>query len=169
MKQDLLLSITKNCETLIKQTHRKAETLEFKLGKSRETFHFKPPVSIEWSCMIGLTNLEVYNSIFKITEEKNKFKLYTISDLLNGKDIFEVVRIIVEKMGISDFTTQDLLDETIGPILIEEHRKAYQEKNRANPLIKLLHRHKSSIFQDFESFLRTQVDMAEDDIRLLLD
>ena len=30
--EDLLLSITKNCEKLVKQTHRKAEeTLEFKL------------------------------------------------------------------------------------------------------------------------------------------
>ena len=32
----LLLSITKNCEALNKQTHRKAErTLEFKLAKQR--------------------------------------------------------------------------------------------------------------------------------------
>ena len=32
--EDLLLSITKNCQTLIKQTHRKAEeTLEFKMIK----------------------------------------------------------------------------------------------------------------------------------------
>ena len=39
--EDLLLSITKNCETVIEQTHRKAEgTLEFKLTKPRETFHF---------------------------------------------------------------------------------------------------------------------------------
>ena len=37
--EDLLLSISKNCETLIKQTHRKAqEILEFKLIKARERF-----------------------------------------------------------------------------------------------------------------------------------
>ena len=37
--EDLLLSITKNCKTLIEQTHRKAEeTLEFKMNKSKETF-----------------------------------------------------------------------------------------------------------------------------------
>ena len=43
--EDLLLSISKNCETLIDQTHRKAEeTLEFKMTKPRETFHFKPPI-----------------------------------------------------------------------------------------------------------------------------
>ena len=34
--EDLLLSITKNCETLIEQTHTKAqETLEFKMIKPR--------------------------------------------------------------------------------------------------------------------------------------
>ena len=40
--EDLLPSITKNCETLIEQTHTKPqETLEFNLNRSRETFHFQ--------------------------------------------------------------------------------------------------------------------------------
>ena len=46
----LLLLITKNCETLIKQTHTKPEeTLEYKLTKARETFHFLRPISIHGS------------------------------------------------------------------------------------------------------------------------
>ena len=58
--EDLLLSITKNCETLIKRTHRKAEeTLEDKLNKRRETFHFNPPVQIDGSWMVGLIILGV--------------------------------------------------------------------------------------------------------------
>ena len=37
--EDLLFSITKNCETPNKQTHtRPEETLEFKLAKQKETF-----------------------------------------------------------------------------------------------------------------------------------
>ena len=37
--KDLLLSVTKNCEMPIQQTHRKAEeTLEFKKTKPREAF-----------------------------------------------------------------------------------------------------------------------------------
>ena len=37
--EDLLLSITKNCETLIEQTHTKPqETLEFKMVKPRKHF-----------------------------------------------------------------------------------------------------------------------------------
>ena len=54
--EDLILSITKSCETLIKQTHtRPEETLEFKLNKSRESFLFNPPISTEGSSMLGLT------------------------------------------------------------------------------------------------------------------
>ena len=68
--EDLLLSITKNCETLIEQTHRKPEeTLEFKMTKSRETFHFNPPIQVKEDWMLGLVDLEVYNSIFNITEK----------------------------------------------------------------------------------------------------
>ena len=58
--EDLLLSITKNSETLIKQTDRKAQkTLEFKITKPRKTFSFNPPISIEGSWMIRLTSVEV--------------------------------------------------------------------------------------------------------------
>ena len=79
--EDLLLSITKICETPIEQTHRKPEeTLEFKMNKSRETFNFKPLIQIKEDWMLGLTDLEVYNSIFNITEENNKFKLYKFPD-----------------------------------------------------------------------------------------
>ena len=47
MTKDLILSITKNCETLVDQTHRKAEeTLQFKMVKSREIFQFNPPIQI---------------------------------------------------------------------------------------------------------------------------
>ena len=69
--EDLLLSITKICETLVEQTHWTAEEKsEYKLFKQRETFHFYPPISIEGLRMSGLTSLDLYNSIFIITEEK---------------------------------------------------------------------------------------------------
>ena len=76
--EDLLLSITENCEKLVDQTHRKPEeTLEFKMLKPRETFHFNPPIHTKGDWMLGLIDLEVYNFIFIITEENNKFELYT--------------------------------------------------------------------------------------------
>ena len=46
--EDLLLSITKNCETLIEQTHRRAEeTLDFKMIKPRQTIHFNSPIQVK--------------------------------------------------------------------------------------------------------------------------
>ena len=76
--EDLLLSITKNCEKLIEHTHGKGEeVLEFKVTKRRETIHFKPPIQIKGNLVIGLISLEVYNSIFNINQENNKFELYT--------------------------------------------------------------------------------------------
>ena len=78
--EDLLLSITKSCETLIKRTHTKPqETLEVKITKPKETFSFKQSLNLGFdsSWKIRLTSLDVYNSIFNVTEENNKFELYT--------------------------------------------------------------------------------------------
>ena len=55
--ENFLLSKTKNCETLIKQTHTKPqEKLEFKLTKPKETFSFKPSIyfGLHSNWMVGL-------------------------------------------------------------------------------------------------------------------
>ena len=87
--KDLLLSITNNCETLIQQTHRKAEeTLEFKMIKPKGTFHFNPPINVKGKWVIGLTGLEVHNSIFNITKDFKKFELYTdTSDEFSSEEL----------------------------------------------------------------------------------
>ena len=128
--EDLLLSITKKCKTLIKQTHRKAEkTLEFKMIKPRETFRFNPPVEVKEIWMIGLTSLEVYNSIFKITEENNKFKLYKFPDENADGISYEKVREEIERnLEISNITPADLQDEIIALIVIEEYRGQVTKK-----------------------------------------
>ena len=54
------------------------------MTKPRETFHFNPPVEVEEDWMIGLVDLEDYNSFFNITEENNKFELYEFPDLKFG-------------------------------------------------------------------------------------
>ena len=107
--EDLILSKTKNCEILIDQTHRKAEeTLEFKMTRPKETLTFETPISIEGSWMIGLTDLEVYNSIFNITEENKKFKLYKCPDEKCGGVSYIKVRDEIEKdLDIEDITAAD--------------------------------------------------------------
>ena len=169
--EDLLLSITKNCETLIEQTHSKAEeTLEFKMIKPREIFHFTPPIQVKGDWMIGLTDLEVYNPIFNITEENNKFELYKFPDEKVVGISYTKVRDEIEKdLDISDITATDLQDDIIGPIVIEEYRIQITKRMKDDKYMEILASYVSSVFQDFESFLRTQIDLVEDDIKLVLD
>ena len=69
--KDLILSITRNCETLFKQTHKEPPAkLDYKLTKPRETHSFKLSVSIEGFWMIGLTSSEVDTFIFDKTVKK---------------------------------------------------------------------------------------------------
>ena len=169
--EDLLLSIAKNCETLFKQTHRKAEeTLEFKMSKPRETFHFKPAIQIKDDWMLGLTDLEVYNSIFNITEENNKFELYKFPDDKIGGISYTKVRDEIERdLDISDITAEDLQDDIIAPIIIDEYKKQVTVRMNDGGYMNILSRYTHSVFQDFESFLRTQIDLVESDIKLVLD
>ena len=169
--EDLLLSITKNCETLIQQTHTKPqETLEFKMTKPRETFHSKIPFQIKGDWMTGLTDLEVYNSIYNITEENNKFELYKFPDEKAGGISYTKVRDEIEKdLDIEDITAADLQDDIIAPIIIKEYNEQVTKRMNDDGYMDILARYTSSVFQDFESFLRTQIDLVEDDIKLVLD
>ena len=169
--EDLLLSITKNCKTLIKQTHIKPEeTLEFKMNRSRETFNFRPPIQVRGDWMLGLTDLEVYNSIFNITEENNKFKLYKFPDEKAGGVTYEKVTDEIEQdMDIEDITAADLQDDKIGPIIIGQYKEQVTKRMNDEQYMNILAIYTSFVFQDFESFHRTQIDLIEDDVKLVLD
>ena len=169
--EDLLLSITKNCETLIDQTHKKAEeTLKFKMIKPKETFHFNPSIQVKENWMLGLIDLEVYNSIFNITEENNKFELYEFPDEKRGGISYTKVRDEIEKdLDIEDITAAGLQDDMIAPINIKEYNDQVTKRMNDDGYMNILSRYTSSVFQDFESFLRTQIDLVEDDIKLVLD
>ena len=138
--------------------------------KPRETFHFKPPIQVEGDWMCGLTDLEKYNSIFNVTEENNKFELYKFPDEKAGGVTYEKVRDEIEKdLDIEDITAKDLQDDIIGPIIIEEYKKQVTKRMNDEQYMNILARYTSSVFQDFESFLRTQIDLIEDDVKLVLD
>ena len=169
--EGLLLSITKNCETIIEQTHTKPqETLEFKMIKPRQTFHFNPPILIKGDWMLGLVDLEVYNSIFHVTEQNNKFELYKFPDEKSGGVSYEKVRDEIERdLDISDITATDLQDDIIGPIVIKEYREQVTKRMKDDKYMEILAGYVSSVFQDFESFHRTEVDLVQDDVILVLD
>ena len=170
-RQDSLLSITKKCETLIEQSHRKAEeTLEFKMTKPREAFHFKPPIQVKDDWTIGLTDLEVYISIFNITEENNKLQVYKFPDEKPGVVTYERVRDDIGRdLDISDTTAADLQDDLIAPINIEEYKEQVTKRMKNEQYMNIVAGYVSSVFQDFKSYLRTEEDLVEDDIKLVLD
>ena len=169
--ENLLISITKNCDTLVEQTHRKPEeSLEFKMIKPRETFHFRPPIQIKGDWMIGLTDLEVYNSIFIITEENNKLQLYKFPDEKAGGVRYEKVRDEIERdLDISDITAADLQDDIIALVIIKEYKEQVLKRMKDEQYMNILAIYTRSIFQDFESFLRTQIDLVEHYVKLVLD
>ena len=165
--ENLLLSFTKNCETLIEQTHRKPEeTLEFKMIKQRETFHFKTPIHVKGDWMIGLVDLEVYNSIFIITKENNKFELYT--DTFDEFSFMELKDEVEEILNISNITDDHLEDDTLGPKIADTYWKLRSDKTSHDGYIILLMGYARSAFRDFESYLRIVIGLEEDNIQLIL-
>ena len=68
--------------------------------------------------MIGLTNLELYNSFFNITEENYKFEIYT-QPLDSGFSFRELKDKVAEALGLSDKSIEDLEHEIQRQILIK--------------------------------------------------
>ena len=77
--------------------------------------------------------------------------------------------ILKKTWDIADITTTDLRDEIIGSVFIEEYREQVTKRMKDDESMKILGFYAHSIFQDFESYLRTEIDLVEDDIKLILD
>ena len=164
--ENLLLSITKNCEKLVEQTHRKPEeTFEFKMLKPRETFHFYPPLHTEGDWMLGLIDLEVYHSIFNITKENNKFELYT--DTFDEFSFTELKDEVEEILNISNITDTQLEDDILAPRIAETYWKLRSDKTSYDGYTILLTGYAESSFRNFESYLRIIVGLEEDNIQLI--
>ena len=162
----LLFSTSKTCETLIKQTHTKAQKLlEFKLLQPRETFSFKPSNNLgaDSNWLIGLKSCEVDDSI---TEHNNKFELCT--DTFDEFLFTELKDEVEEILNISDITPSHLQHEKIGPLFIECFRKLRLEKLSFDEYIILLMGYARSPFRNFESYLIIVVGLDEDDVQIVL-
>ena len=75
-KESLLLSIAKSNQEIVENTHSTPqETLEFKMNKQKESFSFDVPLILNEKWMMGVTSLEVYNTVYKITISNNKLQI----------------------------------------------------------------------------------------------
>ena len=86
-KESLLLSIAKSNLDIVENTLSKPqETLEFKMNKQKESFFFDIPLDLPEQWMMGVTSLEVYNTVYNITKN-NKFKLLYTEKMLKENDV----------------------------------------------------------------------------------
>ena len=115
--------------------------------------------------MLGLTSLEVNNSVFKITEKSNKFELYV--DTFDEYSFEELKDEIEESPNFLDITPSHLQHEIIEPRFIETYNKLRLEKSSTDSYIFLLMGYARSPFQDFESYFRSVVGLDKDDIQLI--
>ena len=83
---------------------------------------------------------------------------------------YEKVGDEIEKdLAISDITASDLKDDIIAPFIIKGYKEQATKRMKDDKYMFILALYVDSIFQDFESFLRTENDLVEDDVRLVLD
>ena len=109
--------------------------------------------------MIGLTSLEVYNSIFNLTEEKNKFELHT--DNFDEFSFTEFKDELEEILDVSNITPEHLHDKIIGPRLNSTCKKLQTEERRTDGFIILSMGYAISPFREFESYLRIVIGLDE--------
>ena len=76
---------------------------------------------------------------------------------------------IGKHLDISDITASNLQDDMIGPFNIEEIKEQVTKRMEDGGYMIIPSGHPRFVFQDFESYLRTEVDLIEDDIRLVLN
>ena len=87
-KESLLLSIAKSNQEIVENTHSKPqETLEFKMNKQKESFSFDIPLDLPEQWMMGVTNLEVYNTVYNITEKNKEFKILLKDEQLKSLNV----------------------------------------------------------------------------------
>ena len=134
--------------------------------KPRKTFHPNPPISSEGTGMDGLTSLEVYKNIFNITEENNKFELYT--DTFDEISFIKLKGEVAKILHISDITPYHLKHETIAPLIIELFKKLKLERASTDGYCIFLPSYLGSPFRDFKSYLRIVFGLDEEAIKLSL-
>ena len=116
--------------------------------------------------MLGLKDLEVYNSIFNITEENIKCELYR--DSSNKFGFLELKDKLEESHNVPHISQEHLEDDVIRPRIIDEFLKKSNEEKNSDGYMILLLGYSRSLFRDFESYLRIVIGLDGHDILLIL-
>ena len=130
-KESLLLNIAKSNQEIIGNTHSKPqETLEFKMTEEKESFSFDVPLELNEQWMIGVTSLEVYNTVYNITNSNNKRKMLLIDEQLTEHEVdFELVRNIKSLYEFYNLEHHDTYHEFVEKV-ITILTSSYSENNK---------------------------------------
>ena len=116
-KESLLLSIAKSNQEIVENTHSKPqETLEFKMTKQKESFSFDVPLTLNEKWMMGVTSLDVYNTVYNITNSNNKLQFILNDRQLDALEFDTGVVPNIKKL----FETYDLENNKLYYEFIEE-------------------------------------------------
>ena len=111
-KESLLLSIAKSNQEIVENTHSKPqETLEFKMTKQKESFSFDVPLILNEKWMMGVTSLEVYNTVYNITEKNNKLQIILNDQQLKELKLDSGLILFVEDLYVTYFGKPYTLSE----------------------------------------------------------
>ena len=153
----LLLSITKNCEKLIKQTHRKPqETPDFKLTQTRKTCSFK-------TVLILVLTLDDCINKFRSTQLQKKIINCTFIQIFLMSFHLQNWKMILQRFLVSQFffLPKLLQHEVVGRRIIKAYEKLGSKKLGTDGYITFLLGCARSSIQDFESWLKNTVGLDE--------
>ena len=126
-----MLNIAKSNQENVENTHSKPqENLEFKMTKQKESFSFDVLLELNEQLMMGVTSLEVYNTVYKITNSNNKLKILPTDEQLieDGVDIVLVknIKSLYEFYNLENQETYYEFLEKVSTI----NTKSYSENNK---------------------------------------
>ena len=123
-KESPLLSIAKSNQEIVENTLSKPqETLEFKMNKQKESFSFDIPLDLPEQWMMGVTSLEVYNTVYNITEKNNKLKILLKDEQLKSLNVDTQLVMNVEYLyRISDMQSTSGI-EKINNFIVDSYSK----------------------------------------------
>ena len=88
IKESLLLSFAKSNQDIVENTHSKPQKpLEFKMTKQKASLSFDVPLVLPEQWMMGVTSLEVYNTVYIITPINNKLEILLKDEQLKSLNI----------------------------------------------------------------------------------
>ena len=103
-KESLLLGIAKSNHEIVENTHSKPQdTLEFKMTKEKESFSFDVPLQLNEKWMMGVTSLEVCNTVNNITNSNNKLEIVLNDQQLKERNLDSDLLVFVEDLYKSYF------------------------------------------------------------------